>query len=239
VVIFVVKKPGNNPNGLYRLDIRRTNQMNPKKHILATLLAVAMTMHGADVGQPLALHPDNGHYLVFQGRPTVLIGSGEHYGAVMNLDFNYVRYLDTLAAQGLNHTRTFSGVYCEQATAFNIAANTLAPAPGRYLAPWARSDEPGYANGGNKFDLRKWDDAYFGRLKDFVAQAAKRGIVVELDLFCPFYEDAMWRLSEMNDTSATIRSGANGSASDASVRAFVRSMTVTRGSSRRRWSSCP
>ena len=172
--------------------------MNPKKHILATLLAVAMTMHGADVGQPLALHPDNGHYLVFQGRPTVLIGSGEHYGAVMNLDFNYVRYLDTLAAQGLNHTRTFSGVYCEQATAFNIAANTLSPAPGRYLAPWARSDEPGYANGGNKFDLRKWDDAYFGRLKDFVAQAAKRGIVVELDLFCPFYEDAMWRLSPMN-----------------------------------------
>ena len=30
-----------------------------------------------------------------------------------------------------------------------------------------------------------------------MAQAARRGIVVELVLFCPFYEDAMWNLSPM------------------------------------------
>ncbi len=70
---------------------------------------------------PLALHPDNGHYFVFRGKPTVLITSGEHYGAVLNLDFDYRKYLKTLATDGLNNTRTFSGAYVEPQGAFNIA----------------------------------------------------------------------------------------------------------------------
>ena len=57
---------------------------------------------------------------------------------------------------------------------------------------------PGYAKGGNKFDLSKWDDEYFTRLKDFMGEAEKRKIIVELALFCPFYEDIQWTLSPMN-----------------------------------------
>jgi hypothetical protein len=148
--------------------------------------------------EPLRLHPDNPHYFLFRGRPTLLITSGEHYGAVLNADFDYRRYLDALAADGLNNTRLFVGAYCEPAGAFNIARNTLAPEAGRFLCPWARSDQPGYANGGNKFDLSRWDQAYFARLKDFVQQAAERAIVVEVNLFCPFYQDDMWHLSPMN-----------------------------------------
>lgn len=147
---------------------------------------------------PIALHPDNPHYFLFREKPVVLVTSGEHYGAVLNADFDYVKYLDTLAADGLNLTRTFSGAYVEPSGAFNIAENTLAPKAGRFLSPWMRSDQPGYANGGNRFDLAKWDAAYFARLKDFVAQANKRGIVVELTFFCPMYEDAQWKLSPMN-----------------------------------------
>ena len=47
----------------------------------------------------------------------------------MNLDFDFRKYLDTLAADGLNYTRVFSGAYVEPQGAFNIARNTLAPAP--------------------------------------------------------------------------------------------------------------
>lgn len=166
--------------------------------VVATSAAGADERAGAALSALLELHPENPHYFALGGKPTVLIGSGEHYGAVLNLDFDNVRYLDALAAKGLNQTRTFSGVYCEPQGAFNIAANTLAPAPGRYITPWARSATPGYANGGAKFDLQRWDEAYFARLRGFVAQAEQRGIVVELDLFCPFYEDAMWRLSPMH-----------------------------------------
>jgi hypothetical protein len=133
----------------------------------------------APMTPPLSLHPDNPHYFLFRGHPTVLITSGEHYGAVLNLDFDYVTYLDELHRHGLNLTRTFSGMYCE---GWGEGWNTLNPAPGRYLSPWVRSDTPGYPDGGNKFDLDRWDKAYFARLRDFVAQAGRRDIVVELVL---------------------------------------------------------
>ncbi len=145
--------------------------------------------------KPLSLHPENPHYFLFRGRPTVLITSTEHYGAVINLDFDYIRYLDELHANGFNLTRLFSGVYVEPAGAFRIMNNTLAPASSRFLCPWLRSSTPGYAGGGNKFDLKKWDRAYFRRLKDFLAQAARRGIVVEVVLFCPHYSERQWEIS--------------------------------------------
>jgi hypothetical protein len=161
------------------------------------LVLTALLCHTTAASPPLALHPENPHYLLFRGRPTVLITSGEHYGAVLNLAFDTVPYLEELKACGLNLTRTFSGVYCEGPGSFKIKGNPLAPKPGRLLCPWARSTTPGYPNGGNKFDLTKWDEAYFARLKDFLTQAGQRGIVVELVLFCPFYGDAMWALSPM------------------------------------------
>lgn len=147
---------------------------------------------------PISLHPQNPHYFLFRGKPAVLIGSTEHYGAVMNPDFDYVTYFNELADYNLNVTRTFTGIYVEPQGAFRIEKNTMAPARGRFLCPWARSTEPGYANGGNKFDLTRWDDSYFARLKDFVAQAGLRNIVVELDLFSNFYDTIQWKLSPLH-----------------------------------------
>jgi hypothetical protein len=147
--------------------------------------------------KPLSLHPQNPHYFLFREKPVIMIGSTEHYGAVMNLDFDYLKYLDELAASGMNITRTFSGVYVEPAGAFGIKKNTLAPANERYISLWARSSESGYANGGNKFDLSKWDDACFTRLKDFITEAGKRNIVVELDLFSNYYDTIQWKLSPL------------------------------------------
>jgi hypothetical protein len=146
---------------------------------------------------PFRLHPDNPHYFLFRGRPTVLVTSGEHYGAVLNLDFDYVKYLDTLAADGLNHTRLFAGTYREIPGSFGITDNTLAPEPGRFACPWARS--------GQTYDLLRWDDAYFARLKDFMAQASKRGVVVEVNLWCPNYnsdkKDLLWKASPLHATN--------------------------------------
>jgi len=163
---------------------------------MKTLLSLAsLALAGlARAGEPIRLHPDNPHYFLWRGKPTVLITSGEHYGAVLNADFDYVAYLDTLAADGLNHTRVFSGVYREIPSSFGITDNTLAPRPERYVCPWPR------ANGADasKFDLTRWDDAYFVRLNDFMAQAAQRGIVVEMNLFCPLYNDDLWKVSPMN-----------------------------------------
>ena len=163
------------------------------------ILAMALTCTGAaGAAEPIRLHPDNPRYFLFRGEPAILVTSTEHYGAVLNSDFNYAAYLDALHADGLNLTRTFSGVYCEVPGSFNIKNNTLAPAPGKLICPWARSDVPGYVGGGSKFDLTKWDDTYFRRLKDFLSHAGTRGVVVELVLFCVYYDDNLWKHSPMN-----------------------------------------
>ena len=163
--------------------------------MLATLLLI-MSLPGA--GEPICLHPANPHYLLFCGKPTVLIASTEHYGAVLNGDFDAIPYLDELQARGLNLTRTFSGTYREVPGSFKIAQNTLAPKPDKYIGPWPRSDTAGAFGGGNKFDLARWNDEYFVRLKSFVAAAGERGIVVEFVLFCPFYEENLWEVNPMN-----------------------------------------
>jgi hypothetical protein len=167
-----------------------------KQIVPIILVAIASAGHAAE--RPLSLHPDNPHYFLFRGKAALLVTSGEHYGAVLNRDFDTDKYLAELQRHGLNLTRTFTGVYCEDTRSFGITRNTLAPADRKLLCPWARSETPGYAGGGNKFDLTKWDDAYFKRLKAFLTRAGERGIVVEFVLFCPFYDDSMWKLSPMN-----------------------------------------
>lgn len=187
------------------LSISKEINMRPRYTLIGTfcLLLGATPSLAADAPKPIALHPDNPHYFIWQGKPTILITSGEHYGALLNLDFDSVRYFDELKSHGLNHTRTFTGVYRENAAAFKITDNTLAPKANRFICPWARSDQPGYAEGGNKFDLNRWDEAYFERLRDFMAQARRRGIVVELTLFCPMYNDGMWKACPMNAANNT------------------------------------
>jgi len=143
--------------------------------------------------QPICLHPQNPHYFMFRGQPTILITSAEHYGSVINLDFDYLPYLDVLAGYGLNYTRIYAGAYLEPEHYF-IQDNPLGPRIGRHCLPWERSSVPSYPLGGNLFDLDQWNPAYFNRLKDFVYQAGKRGIVVEVCMFNAMYPDTWTKM---------------------------------------------
>lgn len=155
-----------------------------------------LTLH-AQAQSVLRLNPSNPHYFEYKGKPTVIVGSGEHYGAVINGEFNYKTYLQTLKNDGLNTTRLFTGAYFEVPGAFGIQKNTMAPNPDKLLLPWARSSEPGYKLGGNKFNLTQWNDAYFDRLKDFMQEAERNGIIVEINLFSSYY-GAGWPHSVFN-----------------------------------------
>ena len=97
--------------------------------------------------KPISLHPNNPHYFLYRDKPTILVTSAEHYGAVINLEFDFVSYLDELQSKGLNLTRVFTGAYVEPPGAFNITENTLAPASDIFICPWERSTENGYAGG--------------------------------------------------------------------------------------------
>jgi hypothetical protein len=164
------------------------------------LLWAAHASAQADKGQPIRIDPDNPRIFLYPGNTAVvLITSGEHYGAVLNADFDYRRYLAALQADGLNYTRLFGGSYVEiPGKSFGILRNDLAPLAGRLIAPWVRSNTAGYAGGGNKFDLERWDPEYFGRFHDFLSQAAKRRIVVEVTLFSSSYDENQWQVSAWN-----------------------------------------
>lgn len=166
------------------------------RHLFLSLFLSALGFASAQ-GQALQLHPQNGHYFLYRNKPLVLVGSGEHYGAVINPDFDFDTYLRTIAADGLNTTRLFTGAYIEKLGDFGIQKNTLAPAEGRLLLPWRRSALPGYALGGNKFDLNQWDEAYFTRLKNFLSKAEQHGIVVEVNFFSSHYGGG-WQYSALN-----------------------------------------
>lgn len=158
-------------------------------NILALVFcAAAVTPLAAD---PIRLLPANPHYFEFRGKAVALITSGEHYGSVLNEAFDYRRYLATLAAEGFNYTRIFGGSYLEiPAHSFGIRRNTLAPEPGRFVSPWAKS--------GDKFDLEQWNPAYFERYREFLGEASKLGIVVEVTLFSSYYQEAHWNIGPFN-----------------------------------------
>jgi hypothetical protein len=171
------------------------------RQICVFLLVVAGRLCAAQY-EPLRLDPQNPHYLNFRGKPIVLVTSGEHYGALMNLDFNYSIYLKELQRDHLNLTRVFAGSYREidkphdaVKGGYTIDRNTLAPKPSRFVSPWNSAVQ---ADGTVKFDLHHWNPRYFERLHDLLRQAGKRGVVVELSLFCLMYDQSLWEASPLN-----------------------------------------
>ena len=151
----------------------------------------------SDAGTPIRNHPENPHYFLYRGRPLVLITATEHYGAVINRNFDYVRYLDEAADKRATLSRCFLLFRELEHTPLN-PHSPCKPRPGEYVAPFARTG-PGYATDGYlKFDLDQWDVEFFRRLNNFLMEAARRDIIVELTLFSNTYSDLVWNLNPFN-----------------------------------------
>ena len=141
----------------------------------------------------ITLHPENHNYFLYKGKPTILVTSGEHYGAVMNADFNFQKYLAILHSAGLNYTRIFLGPYSELGNnLFGITNNTMNPKPESWLTPWIKETESG------KYNLTQWNEAFFIRLKSFVNEADQNDIIVEISLFTSYYTNHQWSTSPFN-----------------------------------------
>jgi hypothetical protein len=172
-----------------------------KRNTSAILTILAIILVSCNTNEPISKHPDNPHYFLFRGKPLILITTDQHYGAVINLDFDYIPFLDRLQEYGMNLTRIYPGGYVEIKDMYT-KGNPLGPAHDRFILPWKKSSEEG-ANpnlGKYKYDLDKWDDVYFKRLKDFVFQAASRKIVVEIAFFNGMYDDR-WAMQPLYHTN--------------------------------------
>ena len=151
---------------------------------------------------PVQVYQANPHYFSYKGHPIVLITSDHHYGAVIDQDFDFDKYLKFLADNNMNLTRIYPGGMFEPTDKY-LKGNPLGPRPGRQLLPWGKSEHtganPSLAEPGKpsyKYDLDTWNPQYFDRLKAFTELARKYDIIVEIPFFNGMYADC-WPLMAM------------------------------------------
>jgi len=143
-----------------------------------------------------SVHPRNPRCFQYRGKPFKILTSAEHYGAVLNADFDYHIYLQEMQRTGQNMTRVFT-FYREKESSIPGPGNmnALAPRPHASVMPWERVPGQGAAADGlDKFDLNRWNAAYFERFKDFVGKCADHGVVCEITLFCNPYDQEKYDL---------------------------------------------
>jgi hypothetical protein len=144
--------------------------------------------------EPIKRYPLNPHYFLYGEKPLTLMTVGEHYSSLVNRNFDYEAYYDVLQSYGLNQTRVFSGSYTGPS---DKGSPLILEGKRSFIAPWAWSNEQG-GHFGYKFDLSKWNPEYFKRLKDMLTSAGKHGVIVEMVLFCSYYEERDWKASPLN-----------------------------------------
>jgi len=89
--------------------------------------------------------------------------------------FDWPGYLDFLTT----HHHNFIRLWTWELTRYGYDAKTTYAGP----FPWRRTGPGNALDGQPKFDLTKFDDAYFTRLRSRVAEAGERGIYVSVMLF--------------------------------------------------------
>ncbi|MFN4179498.1 MAG: DUF6298 domain-containing protein [Armatimonadota bacterium] len=125
---------------------------------------------------PLRIHPKNPRYFTDDGKRVIYL-TGSHtwtnlQDGFIGKTFDFNAYLDFLA----EHNHNFIRMWSWQSTGAWVF-------PEIRPHPWERTG-PGIARDGKpKFDLTKFNDAYFKRLRERVEAAAKRGIYVSVMFF--------------------------------------------------------
>jgi hypothetical protein len=160
--------------------------------ILVLALAALSAARGQDA---VSINPENPKYLLFRGKPLLLISASEHYGSVINRPFDYEKYLEDAQAHKMTMTRTFL-LYRELQSARNPSSPCKPESPD-FIAPFQRTGPGKAMDGEYVYDLDKWNPEYFDRLHHFLDAASKRGIVVELTVFSNTYADNIWALNPL------------------------------------------
>jgi len=111
-----------------------------------------------------------GHYLKWNGRPILLIGDSVTQGW-MECGFNFDQrgYVDALASRGINLLMIWSYI---ATNAKRQQADSRMGYDAPEIWPWVRSPNNQF------FDLKKFNQVYFERLKDLVAYAEKKKVIV-------------------------------------------------------------
>ena len=147
-------------------------------------------------GDALSIYPPSPYYFQnAKGKPTILIGDYT-WGTFSDVDFDYVRMLDSLKARGLNIARVWLWWGCEEF-----------PPPDHkmHIEPFLREGSALANDGRPKYNLAKSSPAFFTRLRDLCRQAQKRGISLQLVMMDAWMikHKHLWRLHAFNRDNNT------------------------------------
>ena len=156
---------------------------------------------------PLHKHPDNPRYFAHGEGQAVLLTGSHTWNSLVDVgesdpppNFDFDAYLDFLDRYHHNFIRLWTWETTNWDTrgaswGGTGGLNRVAP------HPWARTGEGTALDGKPKFDLEKYDPAYFQRLRSRVAAAGNRGIYVSIMLFEGWalqFADKAWEGHPMN-----------------------------------------
>lgn len=140
---------------------------------------------------PVAIYQKNTYYFQdTKGKPIMFTGdyTWEMFSAV---DFDYIKMFESLKSRGLNLARIWLWWGCEQ---FSPLGNKI------HIEPYLR-EGPGVANDGRpKYNLDKFNPAFFQKLTDFCKAAEKNGIYLQLMMMDAWMikHDYLWKLNAFN-----------------------------------------
>jgi len=130
------------------------------KLFLTAVLATACAGTAARANDPGRIQPyaENPYYWQYLGRPVLLLGASD--------DDNFFQWTGRALTDQLDLLVACGG---------NCIRNTMSSRDKGNLFPFGKTD--------GRYDLDRWNKAYWERLDTFLAETHRRGIVVQIELF--------------------------------------------------------
>jgi hypothetical protein len=147
------------------------------KLLFSTIVALTL-ISWAEAAGPLRINPANPRYFFDgNGKAVYLAGSYQNpYNLLSSGTQDFLAYFDFLAQQNHNFTRVWAW---EQAPwTYDQNGQLVFTAQ-----PYERTGPATALDGGLKFDITRFNQAYFDQLRDRIIAAGQRGIYVSLILF--------------------------------------------------------
>ena len=165
---------------LYRKDLLNRTLTRSLLFVLpqlvACLIVLIQVISPAEAAGPLSVKTTNPRFFDTQGKSVYLTGSYLNEYNLLSGSWDFASYLDLLQQQNQNFTRVWGW---EQSPWIYDKIGQISFAS----QPYERTG-PGLAlDGGLKFDLTRFNQAYFDQIRSRVTQAARRGIYVSVMLF--------------------------------------------------------
>jgi hypothetical protein len=138
---------------------------------------------------PLRVHPENPRYFTDGSGKAVYLTGAHTWNNLVDMGpsdppeaFDYDAYLNFLDSHGHNFIR----LWAWDSVTWDARANRESSTNRVNLVapqPWLRSGKSAALDGKPKFDLQRFNEAYFQRLRERTAAAGRRGLYVSIMLF--------------------------------------------------------